>query len=165
MFASLTEKSTTKKCESYCKKCSSLWYPSPPPPSIICGRWGPEYQEEGGGCTVQARNCTKVVSILSLVCSVLILLCFSCCGERSLQSFHCQTRIWLKVENCQIEVERQRINIPTQGQRVAETGDERLFSLTAPGSDPQLGIKPRPHWWETDALPIGQLSTQLFKVD
>ena len=101
MFASLTEKSTTKKCESYCKKCSSLWYPSPPPPSIICGRWGPEYQEEGGGCTVQARNCTKVVSILSLVCSVLILLCFSCCGERSLQSFHCQTRIWLKVENCQ----------------------------------------------------------------
>ena len=33
-----------------------------------------------------------------------------------------------------------------QGQRVAQTGDERPFSLTAPGSDPQPGIEPRPHW-------------------
>ena len=48
----------------------------------------------------------------------------------------------------------QQLNVPTQGWRVAQTGDERPFSLTAPGSDPQLGIKPGPHWWEADVLPI-----------
>ena len=41
----------------------------------------------------------------------------------------------------------QRLNVPTQGQ----TGDERPFSLTAPGSNPQPGIEPGPHWWEADA--------------
>ena len=40
----------------------------------------------------------------------------------------------------------QRLNIPTQGRRVAQTGDERPFSLTAPGSDRQPGIEPGPHW-------------------
>ena len=47
-----------------------------------------------------------------------------------------------------VEVARlgQRLNVPTQGQRVAQTGDERLFSLTALGSDPQPGIEPGPHW-------------------
>ena len=33
-----------------------------------------------------------------------------------------------------------------QGQRVTQTGDERPFSLTAPGSDSQRGIEPGPHW-------------------
>ena len=32
------------------------------------------------------------------------------------------------------------------GRMEIQTGDERPFSLTAPGSDPQLGIEPRPHW-------------------
>ena len=47
-----------------------------------------------------------------------------------------------------VKVERlgQWLNVPTQGRRVAQTGDERPFSLTVPGSDPQLGIEPRPHW-------------------
>ena len=36
------------------------------------------------------------------------------------------------------------LNVPTQGQRVAQTGT-KPFSLTAlPGSDPQLGIEPGP---------------------
>ena len=36
----------------------------------------------------------------------------------------------------------QRLNVSTQGRRVAQTGDERRhFSLTAPGSDPQPGIR------------------------
>ena len=50
-----------------------------------------------------------------------------------------------------VMVERlgQWFNVPTQGWRVAQTGT-KPFSLTAPGSDPQPGIKPRPHWWETD---------------
>ena len=30
--------------------------------------------------------------------------------------------------------------------RVAQTGDERPFSLTAPRSVPQPGIEPEPHW-------------------
>ena len=64
-----------------------------------------------------------------------------------------------------VEVGRlgQRLNVPTQGRRVAQTGDERPSSLTAPGSDPQPGIEPRPHWWEADTLLIGHLSTHLRK--
>ena len=52
-----------------------------------------------------------------------------------------------------VKVERlgQRLNVPTQGRRVVQTGT-KPFSLTAPGSDPQPGIEPRPHWWETDVL-------------
>ena len=44
-----------------------------------------------------------------------------------------------------VEVGRlgQRLNVPTQGRRVAQTGDERPFSLTAPGSHTQLEIEPR----------------------
>ena len=45
----------------------------------------------------------------------------------------------------------QRLNVPTQGRRVAQTGT-KPFSLMAPGSDPQPGIEPGPHWWETDVL-------------
>ena len=45
----------------------------------------------------------------------------------------------------------QRLNIPTQGRRVAQTGT-KPFSLTTPGSDPQPRMKPGPHWWETDVL-------------
>ena len=47
-----------------------------------------------------------------------------------------------------VEVGRlgQRFNVPTPGRRVAQTGDERLFSLTAPGSDTQPGIECRRHW-------------------
>ena len=56
----------------------------------------------------------------------------------------------------------QRFDIPTQGRRVAPTGGERPFSLTAPGSDPQPGIEPGPHWWESDALPIGHLSIHIY---
>ena len=46
-----------------------------------------------------------------------------------------------------VKVERlgQQLNVPTQGWRVAQTG-AKPFSLTAPGSDPQLGIKPESHW-------------------
>ena len=46
-----------------------------------------------------------------------------------------------------VKVERlgQRLNDPTQGWRVAQTGIQPL-KLMAPGSDPQLGIKPRLHW-------------------
>ena len=53
-----------------------------------------------------------------------------------------------------LKVERlgQRLNVPTQGRRVAQTRDERPFSLTAPGSDPQPRIEPRPHWWEANVL-------------
>ena len=60
-----------------------------------------------------------------------------------------------------VEVGRlgQWLNVPTQGRRVAQTGDERPFSLTAPGTDPQPGTKPRLHWWEVDMLPLGHLST------
>ena len=52
-----------------------------------------------------------------------------------------------------VKVERlgQRLNVPTQGRRVAQTGT-KPFSLTAPGSDPQPGIEPGPHWWEADML-------------
>ena len=39
-----------------------------------------------------------------------------------------------------------------QGQRVAQTGDKRHFSLTAPGSDPQPGIEPRPYWCEANVM-------------
>ena len=41
-----------------------------------------------------------------------------------------------------VKVERlgQRLNVPTQGQRVAQTGT-KPFSLTALGSDPQPGIE------------------------
>ena len=39
----------------------------------------------------------------------------------------------------------QRLNVPTQGRRVAQTGT-KPFSLTAPGSDPQPIIEPGPHW-------------------
>ena len=61
-----------------------------------------------------------------------------------------------------VKVDRlgQRLNIPTQGQTVtALTGDERPFSRTVLGSDPQLGIGTRPHWWETDTLPTDHLSS------
>ena len=46
-----------------------------------------------------------------------------------------------------VKVERlgQQLNVPTQGRRVAQTGT-KPFSLTAPGSDPQPGIEPGPHW-------------------
>ena len=52
-----------------------------------------------------------------------------------------------------VKVERlgQRLNVPTQGRRVAQKGT-KPFSLTAPGSDLQQGIEPGPHWWETDML-------------
>ena len=52
-----------------------------------------------------------------------------------------------------VKIERlgQCLNVPTQGRRVAQTGTTP-FSLMALGSDPQSGIEPRPHWWETDAL-------------
>ena len=52
-----------------------------------------------------------------------------------------------------MKVERlgQWLNVPTQGRRVAQTGT-KPFSLTVPGSDPQLGIEPGPHWWEADML-------------
>ena len=46
----------------------------------------------------------------------------------------------------------QRLNILTQGRRVARTRDERPFSLTVLGSDPQPGIEPGPHWREADVL-------------
>ena len=36
----------------------------------------------------------------------------------------------------------QQLNVPSQGQRLAQTGDERPFSLTAPGTDPQPGVEP-----------------------
>ena len=49
----------------------------------------------------------------------------------------------------------QQLNVSTQGQRAAQTGDERPFSLSAPGSGPQPRIEPGLHWWEADALPIG----------
>ena len=39
----------------------------------------------------------------------------------------------------------QRLNVPTQGRRVAQTGT-KPFSLTTPESDPQPGIEPGPHW-------------------
>ena len=45
----------------------------------------------------------------------------------------------------------QRLNVPTQGRRVAQTGT-KPFSLTTPESDPQPGIEPRPHWWEAHML-------------
>ena len=35
---------------------------------------------------------------------------------------------------------------PTQGWSVVQTGDERPFSLMAPGSDPHPGNKPELHW-------------------
>ena len=41
-----------------------------------------------------------------------------------------------------VETLGQQLNIPTQGRRVAQAEDERPFSLTVPGSDPQHGIKP-----------------------
>ena len=46
-----------------------------------------------------------------------------------------------------VKIERlgEQLNIPTQGQRVAQT-ETKSFSLTAPGSDPQPGIEPGPHW-------------------
>ena len=46
-----------------------------------------------------------------------------------------------------VNVERlgQRLNVPTQGQRVAQTGT-KPFSLMALGSDPQPGIEHGPHW-------------------
>ena len=50
--------------------------------------------------------------------------------------------------------------------RVAQIGHERPFSLyTSQGSDPQPGIEPRPHWRETDMLPIGHLSTQYLHIN
>ena len=63
-----------------------------------------------------------------------------------------------------MKVERlsQRLNVPSQGRNAAQTGDERPFSLTAPGSDPQPGIEP--HWREADALPIGQPAIVQIKV-
>ena len=65
-----------------------------------------------------------------------------------------------------VKIERlgQRLNVPIQGRRVAQTGDVRPFSLTTPGSDPQPRIEPEPHWWETDALPIGHLTTHLYTL-
>ena len=39
-----------------------------------------------------------------------------------------------------------------QGQRVAQAGDKRHFSLTAPGSDPQPGIEPGPYWCEANVM-------------
>ena len=47
-----------------------------------------------------------------------------------------------------VKVERlsERLNVPSQGQRVAQTGNEMPFSHTAPGSDSQPGIEPGPHW-------------------
>ena len=52
-----------------------------------------------------------------------------------------------------VKIERlgQRLNVPTQGRRVAQTGT-KSFSLTALGSDLQPGIKPGRHWWEADLL-------------
>ena len=44
----------------------------------------------------------------------------------------------------------QQLNVPTQGRRVAQTVDERPFSFTVPGLDPQLGIEPGPHCWGAD---------------
>ena len=54
-----------------------------------------------------------------------------------------------------VKVERlsQRLNVPTQGRREAETGT-KPFSLTALGSDPLPGIEHGPHWWEADVLTI-----------
>ena len=61
-----------------------------------------------------------------------------------------EKRVFFKVPHIGlVKVERlgQWLNVPcTQGQRVAQTRDERPFSLTALGSDPQLGIEPGPHW-------------------
>ena len=60
-----------------------------------------------------------------------------------------------------VEVGRlgQQREVPIQGQRIAQTRDVRPFSLMAPGSDPQPGIEPRPHWCEGNKLPVGQLNT------
>ena len=54
-----------------------------------------------------------------------------------------------------VKVERlgQRLNFPTQGRRVAQTGT-KPFSLKALGSDPQPGIEPGPHWREADMLNV-----------
>ena len=49
----------------------------------------------------------------------------------------------------------QWLGVLTQGYRVAQTGCERPFSLTAPESSPQLGIKPELHWWEADVPTTG----------
>ena len=52
-----------------------------------------------------------------------------------------------------VKIERlgQRLNVPTQGKRVAQT-ETKPFSFTALGSDPQPRIEHGPHWWETDLL-------------
>ena len=50
-----------------------------------------------------------------------------------------------RIELMKVERLGQWLNVPTQGRRVAQTGTQP-FSLTAPGSNPQPGIEPSPHW-------------------
>ena len=79
---------------------------------------------------------------------------------QSAASIYCyQWRLGQAAKTGLVEVGRlcQQLNVLTQGRRVAQTGDERPFSLTAPGSDPQPGIKPGLHWGEADTLPIGHV--------
>ena len=55
-----------------------------------------------------------------------------------------------------VEVGRlgQQLNVPTEGRTVAQTGDEKSFSLTALGLDPQLGVRLGSHCWKADVQPI-----------
>ena len=67
----------------------------------------------------------------------------------------------VKVERLHVHV-GQQLNVPTQGWRAAQTGTKR-FSLKVPGSDLQLGIEPKLHWWETDVLTT-QLPWMLYST-
>ena len=65
---------------------------------------------------------------------------------------------WLSVQQKNISVFQVTINLEHVRQRVVQTRT-KPFSLTGPGSDPQPGIKPGPHWWEADTLPSNHLNT------